>query len=428
MNTIIYNAYVSILKSELIPALGCTEPIAIAFAAAKTHDVLGEFPESIKVECSGNIVKNVQGVTVPNSGGLKGIDIAATLGVTGGSAEKELEVLSGITPEQIAQAKDLTARGFCACSLVEGMDNLFIRVTAQGRTGYATVVVSGKHTNVSRIEKNGRVVLDSSQKAMTDKNTENKKMLTVKDIIEFADSVNPEDVRDVIDRQIAYNTAIAAEGLSRPYGAQVGRTLRQFYDVTDVRIRAKAAAAAGSDARMSGCPMPVVINSGSGNQGMTVSLPVIEYAKDLNVSHEKLVRALVLANLMALLQKRYIGSLSAFCGAVCAAAGAGCGIAYLYGADAAAIARTLTNTLADVGGIVCDGAKPSCAAKIASALDAAIMGFELGVREGIAFKKGEGLVKGTAEETVRSFGRVGRVGMRTTDTEILNIMLEGKNS
>ena len=426
MDKKVYDAYVAILKTELVPALGCTEPIAIAFAAAKARDVLGSFPETIRVEASGNIVKNVQGVTVPNSGGLKGIDVAATLGAVGGDAEIGLEVLSKITEEQIKKTKELVDSGFCTCSLVDGKDNLYIRVTAKSGEDTAVVVVSEKHTNIAYVEKNEKVLIDvKSTGVKTDAGNEaNKSLLSVRDIIRFADEVNIDDVRAVIERQIEYNTAISKEGLAREYGAKVGRTLEKLYDKNDVRVRARAAAAAGSDARMSGCPLPVVINSGSGNQGMTVSLPVIEYAKEWNVPHDKLIRALVLANLIALLQKRYIGSLSAFCGAVCAATGAGCGITYLHGGDEDAVARTITNTLADVGGIVCDGAKPSCAAKIASAVDAAILGFELGSREGIAFKSGEGLVKKSAEDTIRSFGRMGRDGMRSTDTEILHIMLE----
>ncbi|ERF60862.1 serine dehydratase alpha chain [Treponema socranskii subsp. socranskii VPI DR56BR1116 = ATCC 35536] len=426
MDKKIYDAYVAILKTELVPALGCTEPIAIAFAAAKARDVLGSFPETIRVEASGNIVKNVQGVTVPNSGGLKGIDVAATLGAVGGDAEIGLEALSKITEEQIKKAKQLVDSGFCTCSLVDGKDNLYIRVTAKSGEDTAVVVVSEKHTNITYIEKNGNVLIDVKSTGVKNDagNEANKSLLSVRDIIRFADEVNIDDVRAVIERQIEYNTAISKEGLAREYGAKIGRTLEKLYDKNDVRVRARAAAAAGSDARMSGCPLPVVINSGSGNQGMTVSLPVIEYAKEWNVPHDKLIRALVLANLIALLQKRYIGSLSAFCGAVCAATGAGCGITYLHGGDEDAVARTITNTLADVGGIVCDGAKPSCAAKIASAVDAAILGFELGSHEGVAFKSGEGLVKESAEDTIRSFGRVGREGMRSTDTEILHIMLE----
>ena len=426
MDKKVYDAYVAILKTELVPALGCTEPIAIAFAAAKARDILGSFPETIRVEASGNIVKNVQGVTVPNSGGLKGVDVAATLGAVGGDAESGLEVLAGITEAHIEKSKRLIDSGFCTCSLVDGKDNLYIRVTATSGKDTAVVVVSEKHTNIVYIEKNGKTLIDVKSSGVKNDtgNEANKSLLSVRDIIRFADEVNIDDVRAVIERQIEYNTAISKEGLTHEYGARIGRTLEKLYDKNDVRVRARAAAAAGSDARMSGCPLPVVINSGSGNQGMTVSLPVIEYAKEWHVPHDTLIRALVLANLIALLQKRYIGSLSAFCGAVCAATGAGCGITYLHGGDEDAVARTITNTLADVGGIVCDGAKPSCAAKIASAVDAAILGFELGSHEGVAFKSGEGLVKKSAEDTIRSFGRMGRDGMRSTDTEILHIMLE----
>ena len=306
MDKKVYDAYVAILKTELVPALGCTEPIAIAFAAAKARDVLGSFPETIRVEASGNIVKNVQGVTVPNSGGLKGIDVAATLGAVGGDAEIGLEVLSKITEEQIKKTKELVDSGFCTCSLVDGKDNLYIRVTAKSGEDTAVVVVSEKHTNIAYVEKNGKVLIDvKSTGVKTDAGNEaNKSLLSVRDIIHFADEVNIDDVRAVIERQIEYNTAISKEGLAREYGAKVGRTLEKLYDKNDVRVRARAAAAAGSDARMSGCPLPVVINSGSGNQGMTVSLPVIEYAKEWNVPHDKLIRALVLANLIALLQKR----------------------------------------------------------------------------------------------------------------------------
>ncbi|MFA6890936.1 MAG: L-serine ammonia-lyase, iron-sulfur-dependent, subunit alpha [Sphaerochaetaceae bacterium] len=424
MNMKMYQAYVDILRSELVPALGCTEPIAIAFAAARAREVLGEMPESIMVECSGNIIKNVQSVTVPNSNGQKGIDVAATLGVVGGDASKGLEVLTGVTSEETQLTRTLVRAGFCSCSLVKGKDNLYIRVVAEKGIHKATVEVSGQHTNVTRIEKDGKILFWKGEKNAIDGQCENKKLLTVESIFQFANTVRMEDIQDVIDKQVALNSSISQEGQKHVWGAQVGRSLLKFYDKGDVRIRARAAAAAGSDARMSGCALPVVINSGSGNQGMTVSLPVVEYAKELGASHDQLVRALVVSNLISIMEKSYIGDLSAFCGAVTAAAGAGCGITYLYGGGIDAISKTLTNTLADVGGIVCDGAKPSCAAKISSALEAAIMGFEMGAKEGITFRNGEGLVKMNADETVKSFGRVGKEGMKSTDEEILQIMLE----
>ena len=420
-----YKAYINILREELVPAMGCTEPIAIAFTAAKAKETLGEVPERLEVGCSGNIVKNVQGVVVPNSGGEKGIAIAAILGAVGGRSEDELEVLSRIGPECIQKAKALKEQGYCHCSLVKGISNLYIDITAYGKgESKARVVVSGTHTNIVLIEKDGKILFRKDESSSSeDPLEEEKKLLNVHDIVSFANEVAVPDVEDIIDRQIEYNMAISEEGLTHNWGAQIGKTLSTYYG-DGVKTRAKAAAAAGSDARMSGCPLPVVINSGSGNQGMTVSLPVITYAKELNVPHEKLVRALVLSNLISLLQKRYIGSLSAYCGAVSAGAGAGCGIAYLHDADEWVIEATLTNTLAAVGGIVCDGAKPSCAAKIAASVDAAIMGFEMSYQNGKEYQPGEGLVKSDIESTVASFGKLGKEGMKSTDEEIISIMLE----
>ena len=425
MNRETYSAYVQILRDELVPALGCTEPIAIAFTAAKAKETLGKIPSRLEVGCSGNIIKNVQGVVVPNSGGGKGIATAAILGALGGSSADGLEVLSKIDPSTIEKARELHDSGYCSCSHVKGISNLYIAVKAYGDEGEsAKVIVSGTHTNVIYIEKDGKVLYSQEGEAPSeDPLTEEKKLLNVREIVEFARTVELSDVEDVIERQIEYNTEISHEGLTQDWGAQVGRTISRFYG-DDVKARARAAAAAGSDARMSGCPLPVVINSGSGNQGMTVSLPVIEYAKELKAPHEKLVRALVLSNLISLLQKSYIGSLSAYCGAVSAAAGAGCGIAFLHDAEEKVIEATLKNTLANVGGIVCDGAKPSCAAKIASSVDAAIMAFEMCYMSGKEFQAGEGLVKEDIEDTVRSYGKLGKDGMKATDEEILEIMLE----
>ena len=432
MNNEMYSSFVYILKSELVPALGCTEPIAIAFAAAKAKEVLGTAPTHLDVYCSGNIIKNVQGVIVPNSNGKKGIEIAAILGAVGGNSSDELEVLSKVNDEARAESEKLLDTDYCKCFHQKDIDNLYIKIIATSSVtkGDATVIVSGTHTNIVYIEKDGQVLLDTQNVKVEDANSPSaklkkaKELLSVERIYEFANIVKLEDVQAIIDRQIEFNTKIAKEGLTNDWGTKVGKTLYFCYDNNDVKVRAKAAAAAGSDARMSGCSLPVVINSGSGNQGLTVSLPVIEYAKELKVSHEKLVRALTLANLIALLQKRYIGSLSAFCGAVCASAGAGCGITYLHDGDEKAIGRVLTNVLADVGGIVCDGAKPSCAAKIASSLDAAIMAFEMGYVNGDSFQPGDGLVKSEIEDTVKSYGRLGRKGMKSTDEEILEIMLE----
>lgn len=420
----IYDEYVSILRNELIPALGCTEPIAIAYASAKARQVLGRMPERLELWCSGNIIKNVKGVVVPNSGGLQGIDVAGILGVVGGCADKELEVLESITPEAIEKTKALLRQNFCSCHLIENVENLFIVAKVFAGEDSAEVEIASRHTNITRLVKNGQE-LDVEQHVQFAEHQGkklDKSLLNVKDILEFADCVKIEDIHDVLENQIQMNSAISQEGLRGSYGAEVGKTLLKYYG-DDIKVRARAAAAAGSDARMGGCSMPVVINSGSGNQGMTVSLPVIEYANELGVSREKLYRALVVSNLISIHQKKYIGSLSAYCGAVSAACGSGAAITYLFGGDLADVSRTITNTIGNVGGIVCDGAKSSCAAKIASAVDAAIMAVYM-TENSKTFQAGEGLVKNDVEGTIESIGRVGREGMKSTDVEILNIMIE----
>lgn len=419
MEQTLYDNFLKILNYELVPAMGCTEPIAIAYAAAKARAVLETFPEKMVVRCSGNIIKNVKGVTVPNSGNLKGIDVAAILGAVGGKEDLELEVISQVTDEDRARVKELLAQKMCTCELAEGEENLYICVMVTAGTDSALVEIRSKHNHICRIEKNGEVLF--TQKDLITGGAGDRSVLTVKNIMEFADTVKIEDVEKVIGRQIKYNKAISECGMSGEYGVAVGKTLMECGGQS-VRVHAKAAAAAGSDARMSGCPMPVVINSGSGNQGMTISLPIIVYAEEMKVPEEKLYRALVLANLIAIHQKYYIGSLSAYCGAVCAGCAAACGIAYLKDADYEIISRTIINAIGNVGGMVCDGAKPSCAAKIASAIEAGLLGYELAVR-GKAFGSGEGLVEGDVEQTIRNVGRMGKDGMKSTDLEILNIMI-----
>lgn len=422
MNSALYTNYLNILKHELVPALGCTEPIAIAFASAKARQVLGCMPDSIEMHCSGNMIKNTKGVTVPNSGGLKGIDVAAVLGVVGGDADKDLEVLEQITEDHIEQTKALIDKKICSCYLIDGVPNLYIRATVKKGDHFAEVTVVNQHTNITKIVKDGEVLLDQPVEAEEDDAGIDKSTLTVKDILEFADTVKFEDIEEVIGRQIALNTAIAQEGLDNNYGAQIGKTLMHIWG-KGVTTRACARAAAGSDARMGGCSMPVVINSGSGNQGLTVSLPVIVYAEEWEVSKDKLYRSLVVSNLISIHQKHYIGSLSAYCGAVSAACGAGAGITYMYGGNYQQVSLTIVNTLGNVGGIVCDGAKSSCAAKIASSVDAALMAFQLSIQNK-SFLPGEGIIKGDIEETIKSMGYIGRVGMRSTDTEILNVMID----
>jgi len=426
VNKKLYKAFLELLKEELVPALGCTEPIAIAFAAAKCRSVLGSFPQNIKFGCSGNIVKNVQGVTVPNSGGLKGICVAATLGCVGGDENNVLEVLKSVDIKDIEKTRELVSNKFCETYLIEDCDNLFIKVEAYNGDDEAEVILSNTHTNISKIVKNGEVLFEPSDCSDIQVSNIDDYLIdiNIKNIVEFANNVDIDDVKDMINRQIEFNTAISEEGLLNDWGLSVGKTIRKYYDSNDVRIKAISAAAAGSDARMGGCSMPVIINSGSGNQGITISLPIIEYAKSYNIGKEKLIRALVLANLISIEEKSKIGSLSAYCGAVCAGIASATGIAYLFDGNEEDISNVITNGLANVGGIVCDGAKPSCAAKIATAVQAGIWGYEIGMKEHKAFKQGEGLVKSTADKTIASFGRLGKYGMKTTDTEILNIMLE----
>ena len=421
MDAALYQNYLNILKCELVPALGCTEPIAIAYAAAKARQVLGCFPSRMEMHCSGNIIKNVKGVTVPNSGGLKGIDIAALLGVIGGNADKALEVLEGITEEHIERAKELAENQACKCMLVEDEANLFIVAKLFSGEHSAEVTIVDTHTNIIRIVKDGEVLYERERERENCDEIDRSK-LKVRDILDFANVVKMEDVEAILERQVRMNSVIAQEGLDNNYGAQIGKTLMQTRGKS-VATRAAARAAAGSDARMGGCSLPVVINSGSGNQGLTVCLPVVAYAQEWEVSKEKMYRALVVSNLIAIHQKKYIGSLSAYCGAVSAACGAGAGIMYMYGGTYEQVSLTIINTLGNVGGIVCDGAKSSCAAKIASSVDAALMAFNMSVRNK-SFLPGEGIIKDDVEETIKSMGYIGRVGMKMTDTEILNIMID----
>lgn len=426
MNRKIYNEYVTILESELVPALGCTEPIALAYAAAKAKEVLGKMPDHITMRCSGNIIKNVKGVKVPNSGGMKGVEAAAVLGITGGDPSQALEVLEHVTDREIDEAEKLLKAGFCDCVLKDDVANLYIEAYAvckKTEKSEALVVIEDEHTNITHIEKDGQVLFHKEKKEYCQERekTPDKSLLNLEDIITFANEVQITDVEKVLGRQIKYNTRIAEEGLRNPWGAQVGRVVLEEFG-EDVKWRAVAKASASSDARMSGCALPVIINSGSGNQGMTCSLPVIEFGKELKKSKEEIYRALCVSNLVALNQKKYIGSLSAYCGAVCAAAGAGAGITYLCGGTLEQIENTVVNTIADAGGIVCDGAKPSCAAKISTALQAAILSHKMAMR-GLTFARGEGLVMDCPEDTIKAVGYVGRAGMKQTDVEILNLMI-----
>lgn len=419
MDQKIYDSYVEILKRELVPALGCTEPIALAYASAKAVELLEAFPERMEALCSGNIIKNVKGVKVPCSGGLKGVEAAVILGAVGGDASRELEVLESVREEDRARTNALLKEHFCTCLLKEGVPNLFIEIRAYRGADSSVVRIEQKHTSITYMARNGRTLFEketSCQEHQADKS-----LLSLQDIVTFAKEVDLADVREYLERQIHYNMAISEEGLQHEWGAGVGRMVLEEFG-HDTRWKAIARAAAGSDARMSGCSLPVIIISGSGNQGMTCSLPVIEYARSTGKSQEELLRALCVSNLTAQDQKRYIGPLSAYCGAVCAAAGAGAGITFLCGGTAGQIENTVVNTIVNAGGITCDGAKPSCAAKIFSSLQAAFLGHSLAMR-GFRFEAGEGLAMDTAEDTVKAIGYMGREGMRQTDIEILNLMI-----
>lgn len=419
MDQKIYDSYVEILKRELVPALGCTEPIALAYASAKAVELLEAFPERMEALCSGNIIKNVKGVKVPCSGGLKGVEAAVILGAVGGDASRELEVLESVREEDRARTNELLKEHFCTCLLKEGVPNLFIEIRAYRGADSSVVRIEQKHTSITYMARNGRTLFEketSRQEHQADKS-----LLSLQDIVTFAREVDLADVREYLERQIQYNMAISEEGLQHEWGAGVGRMVLEEFG-HDTRWKAIARAAAGSDARMSGCSLPVIIISGSGNQGMTCSLPVIEYARSTGKSQEELLRALCVSNLTAQDQKRYIGPLSAYCGAVCAAAGAGAGITFLCGGTAGQIENTVVNTIVNAGGITCDGAKPSCAAKIFSSLQAAFLGHSLAMR-GFRFEAGEGLAMDTAEDTVKAIGYMGREGMRQTDIEILNLMI-----
>ncbi len=418
-----YFTYVSILKRELVPALGCTEPIAIAYAAAKAREVLGGFPDKIVAECSGNIIKNAKGVIVPTTKNLKGIEAASIIGAVGGDPMKGLEVLSNVKEEDVEETRKLLAKNICEAKILETPAKLHIIIKMYKGNNYSLVETIHTHTGIVRIEKNGEILLDVPHDVEAEEDSDiNYDLLNVEDIVEFANIVDISEVEEVLGKQIKYNSAIAKEGLRRSYGANVGATLLEVYG-DDIKIRAKAMPAAGSDARMSGCELPVVINSGSGNQGMTVSLPVIEYGRKLDCSDEKIYRALCISNLIAIYQKSGIGRLSAYCGAVSAAAGAGAGITYLYGGSLEQISQTITNTLANVSGIICDGAKSSCAAKIASSVDAAIVATMMSLR-GKAFAPGDGIVKDNIEGTVDGVVKLAKEGMKITDEVVLQIMVE----
>lgn len=415
-----YQMYLDILQEELLPALGCTEPIAVAYAAANARSVLPGAPERLEVAVSNNIVKNVKSVIVPNTGGLKGIQAAAAIGAVAGNEKLALEVISSVTERDRESLRKFLAEKEILVKPAESTDVFDIRVDAfDGEGNHGVCRIQKTHTNVTLLAKND-VILLRRDDAQSDRQLANREMLSVEGILDFAQTCELEDIKPVLSRQIRCNSAISNEGLKTPYGANIGKL---FTNRQDLRSRAIGRATAGSDARMSGCDLPVIINSGSGNQGMTASLPVLTYAEELQVGEEKTYRALALSNLLTIHLRSGIGTLSAYCGAVSAGSAAGAAVCWLQGGDYDAIAHTLVNSLAIVSGIICDGAKPSCAAKIACAVDAGLFGWEM-YQNGQQFFGGDGIVEKGVENTIRNVSRLGRDGMRQTDDEIVKIMIE----
>ena len=420
----LYQQYLNILREELRPAMGCTEPIALAYAGAKGRQLLGAIPEKVTARISGAIIKNVKSVIVPNTGGQHGIVPAISIGIVAGDAEKELQVISQVTEDQLPALQSFMASVPVALSQADSELAFDIDLTLHRGTESARIRITNHHTNVVYLEKNGEILLnlpivESSEDHLTDKSC-----LNIEDIVAFADCLDVEDVRSTIGQQLKCNLALAEEGLKNNWGANIGSVLLRRQGNL-LSKQAAAYAAAGSDARMSGCEMPAMIISGSGNQGITASVPVAVYARELGKTEEELLRAVAVSDLVTIHQKTGIGRLSAYCGAISAGCGAGAGIAYLMGGKSHAVAHTVVNAIAILSGTICDGAKPSCAAKIAMAVEAGFMGWEM-AKSGREFFGGDGIVTKGVENTIRNVGQLARDGMMETDREIIRIML-GKN-
>lgn len=420
MDQRIYQEYVKILEEELVVAMGCTEPIAVAYAAAVAVDALGTMPESVEIAVSANIIKNVKSVVVPCTGGMRGVQAAVCAGIVSGRPEKKLEVLSVLKEEQKAEIGRLINNLPVQVKESDSGYIFDIQIKVYAGNHSAIARIAGYHTNVIYVRKDERILEQKEYIEQQHTYATDRSLLKVEDIVEFADCVRIDDVSDVLKRQIACNKAIAEEGMKGKWGAGIGRLLVQSYG-DSVHNRAKAMAAAGSDARMNGCELPVVINSGSGNQGMTASLPVIVYAEEMHVSEEKMLRALVVSNLVTIHLKTGIGRLSAYCGAISAGCGAGAGISYLYGGKAYEISHVIVNAVAINSGVICDGAKASCAAKIASAVEAGLLGVQM-QKNGVQFYAGEGIVCKGVENTIKNVGELAKMGMKETDKTIIRMM------
>ena len=424
-----YRDYLKILEEELIPAMGCTEPISVAYCAAVARQTLGAIPEKVEIFASGNIIKNVKSVVVPNTGGMRGIAVAAAAGILAGDPSKELQVIAEVTDEQKADIRAFVENIPITIDTTDSnlVFDLVIILSGDGHT--SRVRIANYHTNVVLIEKDGVVLHEQEIREDTDSDLTDRTFMKAESILDFADTVALEDVTPLLDRQIACNMTIAEEGIRGDYGANIGSVLLKAYedvaalqDESSIILKCRAYAAAGSDARMSGCELPVIINSGSGNQGITASVPVVIYARETGTSKEAMYRALVLSNLLAIYQKTPIGRLSAYCGVINAGTAAVCGISYLRGGRFKEIAHTLVNSLAISSGVICDGAKASCAGKIALSLDSAFLGLKM-YENKQQFYGGDGIVKKGVDNMVSGVGRLGRNGMRGTDKEILKIML-----
>ena len=413
--------FLSILQEELIPAMGCTEPIALAFAAARAREILGKIPERLTAHCSGNIVKNVRCVLIPNSGGMVGIQAAVVLGAVGGDAGRRMEVLETITDEPRCLAKQMIEDGKCSVEFLDSEIPLHFVIEARAGEDWVEVETRHSHTNIVSIRKHGNEILSATAN-QTQAQAADRSGLSIEAIQQFCNEVELRKIKPLFDTQIRYNMDIAYEGISGQYGLGIGRMIRASYP-DSVLTRMKAYTAAASEARMDGCDMPVIINSGSGNQGIASSVPVIVYAREHNISQEKLYRALCFSSLLTVYQKEFIGKLSAFCGAVSASCASGAAITYLAGGTLQQIKDTIDNTLANIPGIICDGAKVSCAAKIATSLDAAMLAHNLAIN-GKAYTAFTGILKEDAGETISCVGYIGKVGMKQTDKEIIKTMLQ----
>ena len=416
----IVDAYIEVLQSELLLATGCTEPIALAYAAALLRKTLGQLPQQVKIEVSGNIIKNVKSVIVPNTGKQKGIRAAVAAGIVAGDPDAKLQVISSVPVSAHTEIAAFTKNVPMEIICMETPFQLDIRLTACAGEHTAVVRIAKSHANVVHVEKNGEVLFSKELTEADDDGEMDKSFMSVAGILEFAETVDLSRVSDLLDRQINFNIAIAEAGLNEDWGANIGSVLLKEYPA-DIKTEAKAWAAAGSDARMSGCERPVVIVSGSGNQGMTASIPVIRYAWHLGVSKEKLYQALLISDLVTIHQKSGIGRLSAYCGAISAGVGAGAGIAYLLDGSFRAIAHTIVNAVAILSGTICDGAKPSCAAKIAASVDAGILGYQMYCNEQ-QFRGGDGIITKGVDSTIANVGVLAKQGMQETDRVILEIM------